>query len=48
VAVPIHSSGGILLGALSIAAPTFRADVPKLAQVLISTSSRLSRSTLLN
>ena len=48
VAVPIHSSGGTLLGALSIAAPTFRADVPKLAQVLISTSSRLSRSTLLN
>lgn len=48
VAVPIHSSGGVLLGALSIAAPTFRADVPKLARVLIETTSRLSRSTLLN
>jgi DNA-binding IclR family transcriptional regulator len=48
VAVPIHSSGGTLLGALSIAAPTFRADVPKLAQALIATTNRLSRSTLLN
>lgn len=48
VAVPIHSSGGTLLGALSITVPTFRADVPKLAQALLATSNRLSCSTLLN
>jgi len=48
VAVPIHSSGGILLGALAITAPIFRADVPKLAEALIATTDRLSRSTLLN
>lgn len=48
VGVPIFSSSEFLLGALSIVAPTFRADIPQLAQALLATSSRLSRSTLLN
>ncbi|MBM7517061.1 IclR family transcriptional regulator [Nocardioides nitrophenolicus] len=48
VGVPIFSSSQLVLGALSIVAPTFRADVPKLTQALMATTSRLSRSTLLN
>jgi DNA-binding IclR family transcriptional regulator len=48
VGVPIFSSGRFLLGALSITAPTFRADVPRFAQALLQTSARLSSSTLIN
>jgi len=48
VGVPIFSSGRILLAALSITAPTFRADVPRFAQALLQTSARLSSSTLIN
>lgn len=48
IGVPIFSSNEFLLGAMSIIAPTFRADVPKLAQALLATTSRLSRSNLLN
>lgn len=48
VGVPIFSSSRMVLGALSVVAPTFRADVPKLAQALLSTTARLSRSSLLN
>ncbi|WP_235735380.1 IclR family transcriptional regulator [Nocardioides alcanivorans] len=48
VGVPIFSSSDFLLGALSIVAPTFRADVPKLAHALLATTSRLSRSSMLN
>lgn len=48
VGVPILSSSQLALGALSIVVPTFRADLPKLAQALMATTNRLSRSTLLN
>ena len=48
IAVPLFTSSRFLLGAMAITAPTFRADVPKLARLLLETSRRLSASTLLN
>lgn len=42
VAVPLFGSGRSPLGALSITAPTFRADVPQLARTLMGTGDRLS------
>lgn len=48
VAVPLTSSSRTLLGALSIAAPTYRAQVPKLASLLVDASRRLATSNLIN
>lgn len=48
VAVPIFTADRMLLGALSIAAPTSRADVPMLAATLTDVSRRLSTSHLIN
>lgn len=48
VGAPIFSGGRFLHGAISIVAPTFRADLPKLGRTLLATTNRLSRSTLLN
>lgn len=42
VAVPIFGSNRLLLGALSIAGPRFRADVPKVMKMLLEVSDRLS------
>lgn len=47
VAVPVFGPNRLLLGALSVAAPIFRADVPKLSKVLLDVSNRLS-SNLIN
>lgn len=48
VAVPLFTGTHMLLGALSIAAPTYRADVNKLAASLTDVSRRLSTSNLVN
>lgn len=48
VAVPLFTSNHLMLGALSIAAPTYRADVPKFAAALLDVSTRLSSSNLIN
>jgi DNA-binding IclR family transcriptional regulator len=47
VAVPIFGPNRMLLAAVSIASPTFRADVPKQARTLLEVSNRLS-SNLIN
>ena len=47
VAVPLFGPNRLLLGALSVASPVFRADVPKLAKALTDVSNRLS-SNLIN
>lgn len=47
VAVPVYGPNKLLLAALSIAAPVFRADVQKLSRTLLDASSRLS-STIIN
>ncbi|MEW2443679.1 IclR family transcriptional regulator [Micromonospora marina] len=48
VAVPLFTGNRLLLGALSIAAPTYRADVPKLATALTEVSRRVSSADLIN
>lgn len=48
VAVPLFTGNRLLLGALSIAAPTYRADVTKLATALTEVSRRVSSANLIN
>ncbi|MFG1677935.1 IclR family transcriptional regulator [Micromonospora sp. NPDC049282] len=48
VAVPLLTGTRLLLGALSIAAPTYRADVPKVAAALTEVSRRVSSANLIN
>jgi DNA-binding IclR family transcriptional regulator len=48
VAVPLFTGNQLLLGALSIAAPTYRADVTALATALTEVSRRVSSSNLIN
>ncbi|GAA1740214.1 IclR family transcriptional regulator [Luedemannella helvata] len=48
VAVPLRTVNGLLLGALSITAPTHRADVTKLATSLTEVSRRLCSANLIN
>lgn len=48
VAVPLFSGNRLLLGALSITAPTYRAEVQKLSAALLEVSHRLSASNLVN
>ncbi|WP_434740578.1 IclR family transcriptional regulator [Micromonospora sp. SH-82] len=48
VAVPLFTGNGLLLGALSVTAPTYRADVAKLATALTEVSRRMSSANLIN
>jgi DNA-binding IclR family transcriptional regulator len=48
VAVPLFTGDRMLLGALSIAPPTYRADVPRLATALTEVSRRVATSNLIN
>jgi DNA-binding IclR family transcriptional regulator len=48
IAVPLFTGNRLLLGALSIAPPTYRADVPRLATLPTDVSRRLSTSNLIN
>lgn len=48
VAVPLFSGTRLLLGALSITAPTYRADVHRFVAALLDASQRLSSSNLVN
>lgn len=48
IAVPLFTGNRLLLGALSIAPPTYRADVNKLASALTEVSRRVSSANLIN
>lgn len=48
VAVPLFGSSGLLLGALSITAPTFRADCAKYAAALSDVSRKLALTHQIN
>lgn len=48
VAVPLLSGSRMLLGALSITAPTYRADIHRFSTALLEASHRLSSSNLVN
>lgn len=48
VAVPIFGTSGLLLGALSITAPTFRADVSKFAGALVNVQTKLAATHQIN
>lgn len=48
VAVPLFSGNRMLLGALSITAPTYRAEIHKFSSALLEVSHRLSASNLVN
>jgi DNA-binding IclR family transcriptional regulator len=48
VAVPIFGSSGLLLGALSITAPTFRADTTKFAIALAEVIRKVAATRQIN
>ena len=48
VAVPIFGSSGLLLGALSITAPTFRADTAKYAAALAEVTAKVAATGQIN
>jgi len=48
VAVPIFGASGLLLGSLSVTAPTFRADVPRYAAALTAVSRKVSLDRSIN
>lgn len=48
VAVPLFGSSGLLLGALSITAPTFRADQSKYVVALTAVSRKVAAAHLIN
>jgi len=48
VAVPLFGSSGLLLGALSITAPTFRADCAKYAAALTAVSRKVAQTHQIN
>lgn len=48
VAVPLFGGTGLILGALSITAPTIRADVPRYIADLVAASQRVARTSLIN
>ena len=48
VAVPVFGSSGLLLGALSITAPTFRADTAKFAAALAEVMRKVTASQQIN
>ena len=48
VAVPVFGSSGLLLGALSITAPTFRADTAKFAAALAEVMRKVAATGQIN
>lgn len=48
VAVPLMGSGGLVLGALSVTAPSFRADIAGFVKALTEVSRQLARAQLIN
>lgn len=48
VAVPLFGVSGMTIAALSVTAPTFRADVPRYSNALLAVSRKLQAAQLLN
>lgn len=48
VAVPLFGASGLILGSLSITAPTFRADIEKLVGSLVRAQRRIEETNLIN
>ena len=48
VAVPLFGTSGLLLGALSITAPTFRADTARYISLLTAVSRKVTASRQIN